>query len=114
MNIADKARLFSEVRRVLKPQSLFAVYDIMQVGEGSIAYPTPWAATAATGFVEPPDSYRRLLKATGFEIEREIDRRDFCLTLARPAERPGLQYEIHSRQIRRGEAGEDNCHLGAG
>lgn len=83
MNIAEKAALFAEVRRVLKGGGRFAVYDIMRVGAGAIAFPTPWAATAATSFVEPPDTYRKELAAAGFVIETEIDRRDFVMELAR-------------------------------
>jgi len=83
MNIADKATLFSEIRRVLKPGARFGVYDIMRIGEGEIPYPMPWALTQATSFVERPETYRRLLAANGFEIEKERNRRDFVLTLGR-------------------------------
>lgn len=83
MNIADKATLFSEIRRVLKPGARFGVYDIMRIGEGEIPYPMPWALTQATSFVEGPETYRRLLGANGFEIEKERNRRDFVLTLGR-------------------------------
>ncbi len=83
MNIADKARLFTEVRRVLKPGARFGVYDVMRVGEDEIPYPMPWAATVETSFVETPETYRRLLVAAGFAIEQERNRREFCLDLAR-------------------------------
>lgn len=83
MNIADKARLFAEVRGVLKPGALFCVYEVMMAGEGDLPYPMPWAQSAETSFVETPDTYRRLLGAAGFKIEREENRRDFVLDLAR-------------------------------
>lgn len=83
MNIEDKARLFAEARRVLKPGARFGVYDIMRAGDGEISYPVPWAATEATSFVEPASTYRRLLAAAGFELEHERNRRDFVLALAR-------------------------------
>ncbi len=83
MNIADKARLFEEVRRVLKPGALFCVYEVMRAGEGDLPYPMPWAQTAETSFVETPETYRRLLNAAGFKIEREENRRAFVLDLAR-------------------------------
>jgi ubiquinone/menaquinone biosynthesis C-methylase UbiE len=83
MNIADKARLFEEVRRVLKPGALFCIYDVMRAGEGDLPYPMPWAQTIETSFVETPETYRRLLSAAGFKIEREEDRRTFVLDLAR-------------------------------
>jgi len=94
MNIADKARLFGEVRRVLKPGALFCVYEVMRAGEGDLPYPMPWAQSTETSFVERPDAYRRLLSAAGFKIESEQNRRAFVLDLAREMrakiERDGL------------------------
>ena len=83
MNIADKATLFAEVRRVLKPDARFAVYDVMRTGEGDLPYPMPWAAEPGTSFVEPPETYRRLLREAGFTIEAEHDRSDLALRLGR-------------------------------
>ena len=83
MNISDKARLFEEVRRVLKPGALFCVYEVMRAGEGDLPYPMPWAQSVETSFVETPEAYRRLLSAAGFTIEREENRRAFVLDLAR-------------------------------
>lgn len=83
MNIADKAKLFENVRRVLKPGALFGVYEVMRAGEGDLPYPMPWAQTIETSFVEAPETYRRLLSGAGFKIEREENRREFVLNLAR-------------------------------
>ena len=83
MNIEDKAGLFAEVRRVLKPGARFGVYDIMRMAEDEIPYPMPWAATPETSFVEPPETYRRLLSAAGFEIDSEANRRELALRLGR-------------------------------
>ncbi|WP_119304664.1 SAM-dependent methyltransferase [Dongia deserti] len=83
MNIADKARLFESVRRVLKPGALFGVYEIMHAGKGDLPYPMPWAQTRETSFVETPETYRHLLSAAGFTIESEENRREFVLDLAR-------------------------------
>ena len=77
MNIGDKARLFAEVRRVVRPGGWFAVYDVMRVGAGEIDYPVPWASDAGTSFVAECDTYRRLLEQAGFRIEHERDRRQF-------------------------------------
>jgi len=82
MNIADKAKLFAEARRVLKPGGRFGVYDVMRVGDGDFPYPMPWAQTAETSFVETPATYRRLLEAAGFRIASERNRRDFVLAIA--------------------------------
>jgi ubiquinone/menaquinone biosynthesis C-methylase UbiE len=82
MNIADKAALFAQARRVLRPGGLLAVYEVMRTADGEIRYPTPWAASAETSFVEPPSAYRRLLATAGFVIESERDRRDLVLQQA--------------------------------
>lgn len=79
MNIADKAKLFSEARRVLKSGAAFVVYDLMRLSEEPLPYPMPWAATTATSFVEPPAAYRSLLEASGFRIEAEKDHTAFGL-----------------------------------
>jgi ubiquinone/menaquinone biosynthesis C-methylase UbiE len=82
MNILDKAGVFAEARRVLKPGGRFAVYDVMRTGDGAIPYPMPWAATEATSFVEPVARYRGLLEAAGFTVESETSRRELALRLA--------------------------------
>jgi SAM-dependent methyltransferase len=79
MNIADKVRLCSEVSRVLKSGSLFAVYDVMRTGDGDLTYPVPWATTPDTNAVAEPEQYRSGLRSAGFEILRERNRRDFAL-----------------------------------
>ena len=79
MNIGDKARMFGEVRRVLKPGSVFAVYEVMRTGTGDLSFPLPWAQTGETSFVESPEHYRELLQAAGFRITSERNRRDAAL-----------------------------------
>jgi ubiquinone/menaquinone biosynthesis C-methylase UbiE len=79
MNIEDKARLFAEVRRVLKPSGLFGVYDVMRTGEGQLAFPVPWATTNATSFLRTPADYCHLLEAAGFLILKERGRREFAI-----------------------------------
>jgi SAM-dependent methyltransferase len=39
MNIPDKAKHFSEVRRALRPGGRFGVYDIMRVADAELPYP---------------------------------------------------------------------------
>ncbi len=83
MNIADKGKLFANVRRVLKPGALFGVYEPMRAGEGDLPYPMPWAQTPETSFVETPETYRRLLTSAGFKMENEDNWREYVLDLAR-------------------------------
>ncbi len=75
MNIADKAGIFREVRRVLKPEGLFTIFDIMRTwngrtgdgrsGDGAIRYPVPWALSEETSFVATVKEYRDALQGAG-------------------------------------------------
>lgn len=79
MNIADKPGLFREVRRVLKPEGLFAIFDLMRISEGPIRYPVPWALTEETSFVAHVSEYRDALAAAGFHVASERHRGAFTL-----------------------------------
>jgi ubiquinone/menaquinone biosynthesis C-methylase UbiE len=73
MNIADKAGLYREVHRVLKPGAWFVLAEIAQGSAGPPAYPTPWARTAETSFLATPDETHAALAAAGFTIVRSRD-----------------------------------------
>lgn len=79
MNIEDKAAVWSEVHRVLRPGARFGIYDIMRTAEGPLAYPLPWAASAAASHVHAPQDYRQTLQDCGFAIIAERNRRQFAL-----------------------------------
>ncbi len=78
MNIADKAGLFAEVNRVLRPGGTFGVYDIMSTSDDPLVYPVPWATVPETSAVATPQDYRKALADSGFETTSERDRRDFA------------------------------------
>ena len=79
MNIMDKAKLCSEVSRVLRSSSLFGIYDVMRTGDGELTYPVPWATTAESSAVAEPAQYCKALQAAGLEVIAERNRRDFAL-----------------------------------
>lgn len=81
MNIENKARLFSEIRRVLVPSGVLGIYDVMRTGPGELALPVPWASNPETSWVADPPTYRQLLQAAGFEVCKERNRREFALEL---------------------------------
>ena len=79
MNIGDKATLFAQVKRALRPGGMFGVYDVMRTGAGDLAFPVPWARTAESSFVAAADDYRRLLRDAGFAVQKERERRAFAI-----------------------------------
>jgi ubiquinone/menaquinone biosynthesis C-methylase UbiE len=79
MNIDDKAKLFTEVYRVLRPGSSFAVYDVMQINRGELTYPVPWASEKNTSQLASPDQYQQALHDAGFKTSKENVRREFAM-----------------------------------
>src|SRR5947209_3846679 len=65
MNISDRARLYAEIRRVLKQGGKFATYDVVQNG-GEPHYPVPWARTTATSFLLTATATREAIEPAGF------------------------------------------------
>jgi SAM-dependent methyltransferase len=65
MNIADRSRLYREIRRVLIPGGRFVTYDVISIS-GEPYYPLPWARTRATSFVLTAAATRQAIEAAGF------------------------------------------------
>src|SRR5580698_10485979 len=65
MNIADRARLYREVRRALRSGGRFATYDVVSLG-GEPHYPVPWARTPATSFLLTAAATRAAIEPAGF------------------------------------------------
>jgi ubiquinone/menaquinone biosynthesis C-methylase UbiE len=68
MNIPDKATMYRQVNRVLKPGGALAIYDILAGPTGDVLFPVPWARLPETSFLVTPNQLRQLLDETGFEI----------------------------------------------
>ena len=65
MNISDRARLYREMRRALKPGGRFATFDVVLNG-GEPHYPVPWARTPATSFLMTAAATREAIEPAGF------------------------------------------------
>lgn len=68
MNISDKAQLFAEMYRVLKPGGHLAIYDIIAGPGGDVYFPVPWARDPSISFLATDDELRNDLGAAGFNI----------------------------------------------
>lgn len=66
MNVGDKARLYSEARRVLAAGGRLAMWDITIGGHGELRYPLPWADHPARSQLATPDELRAIVGAAGF------------------------------------------------
>ena len=73
MNIADKAALYAEIRRVLKPGGWLMLSELAKGPGAPLDYPTPWAASAGTSFLSTPEETKRGLEAAGFAVEKLRD-----------------------------------------
>jgi ubiquinone/menaquinone biosynthesis C-methylase UbiE len=83
MNIPDKAGIFREVARVLKPEARFAIFDILRTADGSFDLPVPWAQSPDASFVGSINDYRQALESAGFRIEHQRERRQFAVDFMR-------------------------------
>ena len=83
MNIHDRQGLYREVARVLKPGSVFCVYDVMKGEADGLAYPVPWADTPKTSHLTTPDETAGLLAGAGFDVEEIEDRSEFAIEFFR-------------------------------
>ena len=79
MNIEDKRRLFREIYRVLRPGAALGVYDIMQINDGDLTYPVPWATESTISKLATPEQYENALSQAGFQIGTRTIRRDFAI-----------------------------------
>ena len=65
MNISDRARLYREIRRVVKSGGRFATFDVV-LNNGEPHYPLPWARTPATSFLLKATATREAIESSGF------------------------------------------------
>jgi SAM-dependent methyltransferase len=76
MNIADKRRLYGEIRRVLKPDGRFAFQEMAAGKAAASYYPLPWATDPADNCLVTVEEMRSLLGQSGFVAELLEDTSD--------------------------------------
>ena len=73
MNVADKALLYAEARRVLADGGRLAVWDIVAGENGEPGFPVPWADRPEYSHLTTSDRLRTVIATSGFEIEQWND-----------------------------------------
>ena len=73
MNVADKARLYREARRVLVDGGRLALWDITSGERGQLDYPLPWADQPGRSHLVSSDQLRAVVESAGFAVEHWND-----------------------------------------
>jgi SAM-dependent methyltransferase len=68
MNIADRNRLYRQMRRVLKPGGKLALQEVAAGPGGPPHYPVQWAREPGISFLLSQAAIRRTLEAAGFHV----------------------------------------------
>jgi ubiquinone/menaquinone biosynthesis C-methylase UbiE len=93
-NIEDKAALYSEIHRVLKPGGRLVTHEIMAGNGEPVDYPVPWAASTELSFLLGTDETRALIEASGFRTLLWEDETEKVLAFQAPS--PGGALPDHA------------------
>lgn len=66
MNISDKTKFYSEIKRVLTDGGTLMYYDIFSKNGEDVNYPVPWANNSSVSFLETISTIAIILKDLGF------------------------------------------------
>ena len=88
MNVEDKLAWMTETRRVLKPGGRAILYEVCGNKNTPLHFPVPWAQDASMSFLIPPDAFRDVVTAAGFDITNWTDKTDLARVAFSKAKKP--------------------------
>jgi SAM-dependent methyltransferase len=79
MNIADKARLYAQIHRALRPGGRLALHEVTAGSSDALHFPVPWAGSPATSFLQSQNAFRETVAKAGFRELEWIDTTEWTL-----------------------------------
>ncbi|MGM0451595.1 MAG: class I SAM-dependent methyltransferase [Thermodesulfobacteriota bacterium] len=115
MNIRDKDRYVSELKRVLKPSGQIALHEVFTGPNGDPFLPAPWASDPATSFMVDADEMKQIFTAAGLRVldwqdVTETSRRWFEKMRAKQSEKTPSPLGLHL--LMGSNAGEKIANMG--
>ena len=83
MNIKDRAGLYRETARVLKPGATLCIYDVMKGSDEGVRFPVPWAESAENSHLTSAAEMQELLHTAGFRVTETEARSQFAIDFFR-------------------------------
>ena len=78
MNIEDKLGLLKEIYRVIKPGGRAVLYEVCGNKNSPVHFPVPWAQDDTMSFLVPPEPFKEIIIAAGFDIDVWNDKTDLA------------------------------------
>ena len=115
MNIADKAVLYSELRRVLAPGGRLALWDVVAGTGEALTFPLPWANDPTSSHLVSSPALRALVEAAGFAADTWDDLTASTLEplrgfLAAPPQPLGLHVFVPDFAVKAGNLLDNLAH----
>jgi MPBQ/MSBQ methyltransferase len=88
MNVEDKLGWLKETYRVLKPGGRAVLYEVCGNKNTPLHFPVPWAQDSSMSFLVPPEAFREIVMAAGFDVDVWTDRTDLAQKAFANAHKP--------------------------